>query len=225
MSTPRLPLLPLPLLLFSFILPISFALRQELPDIFIKDVLTSQETDQCDLNYVTDHTNLKMTANLVAHLSQEQRYFTWLEILHTFSKSTNFSYPRAFVIHTASLEVERVFITESKCIVHFLDVDNITIAKNYLKHAWYAGLLGPNNIHVVNIEYSTYDPMELMFPEIFDFQKLFIAEHRVKLIAFTSIRIIWRMLHIGKYEANNGTKWVFWKWRVFYSKRHLEIIR
>ena len=115
---------------------------------------------------------------------------SFLDLRYTFSKSTNFSYPRAFVIHTASLEVERVFITESKCIVHFLDVDNITIAKNYLKHAWYAGLLGPNNIHVVNIEYSTYDPMELMFPEIFDFQKLFIAEHRVKVIAFTCIRII-----------------------------------
>ena len=96
---------------------------------------------------------------------------------------------RAFLIQTATDEVQKTFHTESKCIVHFIDIDNITTAKKYLKRAWEAGLTGYNNIYVVNVNASRNEPKELMFPDIFDFQRLFLAKNLVKFISFTYLQI------------------------------------
>ena len=91
---------------------------------------------------------------------------------------------RAFLIRTATDEVQTLFTTERECIVHFIDIENITTAKKYLKHTWEAGLIGSNNIHVVDVDSSTFEPKALMFPNIFDFQRLFIAKNWVKFICY-----------------------------------------
>ena len=96
---------------------------------------------------------------------------------------------RAFLIRTAVDEVQTLFTTERECIVHFIDIDNITTAKKHLKHAWEAGLIGYNNIHVVNVNSSTFEPKMLMFPDIFDFQRLFLAKNLVRCNSLTHLQI------------------------------------
>ena len=93
------------------------------------------------------------------------------------------------MIQTAADEMQTLFPTESECIVHFIDIDNITTTKKYLKHAWEAGLIGSNNIHVVNVDSRTFEPKKLMFSDIFDFQRLFLAKNWVKFISFTYLQI------------------------------------
>ena len=93
------------------------------------------------------------------------------------------------MIQTAADEVQTLFPTESECIVHFIDIDNITTAKKYLKHAWEAGLIGSNNIHVVTVNSSKFEQEELMFPDIFDFQRLYLAKNLVKFLSFTYLQI------------------------------------
>ena len=68
---------------------------------------------------------------------------------------------------------------ESKCTVHFIDIEEVNETRRYLNHIWGAGLLGANNIHLVNIKSDQMQLRALMFPEMFDFQRLFFAEHKV----------------------------------------------
>ena len=68
---------------------------------------------------------------------------------------------------------------ESKCTVHFIDIEEVNATRRYLKHTWSAGLLGANNIHLVNVKSDQMQLTALKFQEIFDFQRLFFAEHKV----------------------------------------------
>ena len=62
------------LLLLCSNLSFCFGLSNDLSDTFIRDVLEVQETNQCDLSYVTDHTNPKLITDLVELFSHDQRY-------------------------------------------------------------------------------------------------------------------------------------------------------
>ena len=60
------------------------------------------------------------------------------------------------------------------CIVHFLDIANINITKEYLKSAWNAGKYGKTDYYLISIEAITQVSL-FNFSEIFDFQRLFIT--------------------------------------------------
>ena len=60
------------------------------------------------------------------------------------------------------------------CIVHFLDIENINITKEYLKSAWNAGKYGTTDFYLVSVE-TIHQVGLLNITEIFDFQRLLIA--------------------------------------------------
>ena len=175
------------LLLLCSNISFCFGLSNDISDTFIRDILELQETNQCDLSYVTDHTNPSLIRNIAEQFSQDQRYSIYN--IHLKWPTHFLAIYRAVFIQTAPDEGQTLFPAESECIVHFIDIDNITTAKKHLKHAWEAGLIGYNNIHVVNVNSSTFEPKMLMFPDIFDFQRLFLAKNLVKCNSSTYLQI------------------------------------
>ena len=68
----------------------------------------------------------------------------------------------------------KVLQNYNECIIHFLDIGNVNLTKEYLKAAWNARSFGKNHIFLANI--GPLDQLiHLNISEIFDFQRLFIA--------------------------------------------------
>ena len=68
---------------------------------------------------------------------------------------------------------------KSKCIVHFIDVENSSNSEKYLQLAWNGGLLSANNIYIINLKSSEQNITTSFFEGIFDFHRLFIALPKV----------------------------------------------
>ena len=68
----------------------------------------------------------------------------------------------------------KVLQNYNECILHFLDIENVNLTKEYLKAAWNARSYGRNHIFLANI--GSIDQLaHLNISEIFDFQRLFVA--------------------------------------------------
>ena len=68
----------------------------------------------------------------------------------------------------------KVLKNYNECIIHFLDIENVNLTKEYLKTAWNERSYGRNHIFLANI--GSIDQLtHLNISEIFDFQRLFIA--------------------------------------------------
>ena len=62
----------------------------------------------------------------------------------------------------------------NKCLLHFLDIASIKLAREYLESAWKAGAIGRNDVYFVAIEGINQAAL-LNFSKIFDFQRLWIT--------------------------------------------------
>ena len=67
-----------------------------------------------------------------------------------------------------------VIPNHNKCLIHFLDFDDIHLTKEYLKAAWKSGSIGGSQLYFVNFG-AAHQIAHLNMSEIFDFQKLLIA--------------------------------------------------
>ena len=143
---------------------------------FVKDVMKAQKTDQCDLNYVTDNLKESEISKLLANFSLDQRYLQ-IDKLYSFITYVS-TFLRAFTILTISNQLPKL-PPKSKCIVHFIHVENRSNSEKYLKLAWNGGLLSANNIYIVNLKSAEQNITKLFFEGIFDFHRLFIVEPEV----------------------------------------------
>ena len=60
-----------------------------------------------------------------------------------------------------------------ECIIHFIDVQSLNLAKMYLKLAWSEKLIGANHLYLVYM--GDMSIFELRFKELFDFKRLIFA--------------------------------------------------
>ena len=78
------------------------------------------------------------------------------------------------VISGRQVTQNEVIPNHNKCLIHFLDLDNLYLIKEYLKAAWKSGSVGGSQLYFVNVG-SAYQMAYLNSSEMFDFQKLLIA--------------------------------------------------
>ena len=67
-----------------------------------------------------------------------------------------------------------ILINYNHCILHFLDLENLNLTKQYLKLAWGQGSIGENHLYLINIEAGNKHP-SLNFSEMFDFERMIIV--------------------------------------------------
>ena len=66
-----------------------------------------------------------------------------------------------------------VLPNHNECIIHFIAVQSLTLAKMYLKLAWSEKLIGANHLYMVYM--GDMSKFELRFKEPFDFKRLIFA--------------------------------------------------
>ena len=107
-----------------------------------------------------------------------------------------------------------VLYNNNECIIHFLDIENSNITKEYLKSAWSAGSLRKDHIYLANMG-PTDHLSHLNFSEIFDFQRLYISlSYKVqpsfqltpldKIRSATFQRNIRKIIHPSEFWKNEG---------------------
>ena len=81
-----------------------------------------------------------------------------------------------------SVDTADVLPNYNHCILHFLNLENPNLMKQYIKLAWSQGSIGANHLYLVNIEADNKQVMfkenrqlGLNFSEIFDFERLIIV--------------------------------------------------
>ena len=82
---------------------------------------------------------------------------------------------RVIIIRSLSTRVTKsdVLPNHSECVIHFLDMQNFNLSKEYLKSAWNEGSIGANHLYLINMRYVKL--AELAFSELFDFKRLILA--------------------------------------------------
>ena len=66
-----------------------------------------------------------------------------------------------------------VLPNHNECIIHFIDLQSLTLARMYLKLAWSEKSIGANHLYLVYMR--DMNKFELRFNELFDFKRLILA--------------------------------------------------
>ena len=82
---------------------------------------------------------------------------------------------RVIIIRSLSTRVTKsdVLPNHSECVIHFLDMQNFNLSKEYLKSAWNEGSIGANHLYLVNMRHMNMGGLN--FSELFDFKRLILA--------------------------------------------------
>ena len=66
-----------------------------------------------------------------------------------------------------------VLPNHNECIIHFIDVQSLTLAQMYLKLAWSEESIGANHLYLVYM--GDLNKFDFRFNEVFDFKRLILA--------------------------------------------------
>ena len=70
-----------------------------------------------------------------------------------------------------------VLPNHNECIIHFIDLQSLTLARMYLKLAWSEKSIGANHLYLVYM--GDMNKFELRFNDLFDFKRLILATAEV----------------------------------------------
>ena len=94
-----------------------------------------------------------------------------------------------------------VLPNHNECIIHFIDVQSLTLARMYLKLAWSEKSIGANHLYLVYM--GDMNKFELRFNDLFDFKRLILATSEV--VGFLHFKLNYKYANMVIYNLCSRT--------------------
>ena len=102
---------------------------------------------------------------------------------------------------SSSVSRADVLTNHNECIIHFIDVQSLTLARMYLKLAWSEKSIGANHLYLVYMGDMT--KFELRFNDLFDFKRLILATSEV--VGFLHFQLNYKQANMVIYNICSRT--------------------
>ena len=149
--------------LFHLCLLFTLCLGNKIDDKFVTNILSTPDVRNCDLGYVYD----KAIPRGVISTTKIR-----LDIEHILCSFLSYTSFRPMMIKSIrGKDTPTTLIrSQDRCMVHFVDIADISLTKEYVMSAWNAGAIGKYDFYLLPIAIDQFGALN--FSEIFDFKRL-----------------------------------------------------